>query len=388
MATIRPRKRASGTVYAVLFRIGTGDGAIQTSRTFNTEPQAKKFKALITAVGADKACQMLDEQSDVARGAITVQQLWDLWITAKDPDITQQTRDDYRGHWRNWMANTFAHRVADAIDEMDVQNWVDWMKPRLSPKSVADRHAILFQMYDWGSSRKRRHVAVNPCTETELPPRKPSQIRGLRLSELGRLLAAGETTAEQDAADMVAFLAGTGWRPSEGFGLLAEAVELWDDGRVFVTMEGVIREREGRVDGAKTDASLGRRLEVLGVGADAVRRRMTGLKPKDYVFTFTPKTHIHAGKQTPWNGKAFREWRWPILVEAAGLTSRGPTPYWLRHTHVMVCIAAGMDLPEIQRRLGHKSIKTTIDIYNRLREDIPDAVLQAAHRILQPTPAA
>jgi integrase len=45
----------------------------------------------------------------------------------------------------------------------------------------------------------------------------------------------------------------------------------------------------------------------------------------------------------------------------------------LRHTHVAFCIAQGMREYRIMRRLGHSSIKTTLDRYGHLLPEEDDA---------------
>jgi hypothetical protein len=90
-----------------------------------------------------------------------------------------------------------------------VQNVVDVMKTKTTPKSVADHHAILHGIYKWAGSKTRRLVDVDPCTETDLPKRIKTPPKGLRLPELHALLsvdAIDDMEAEdlRDAADVVA----------------------------------------------------------------------------------------------------------------------------------------------------------------------------------------
>ncbi|MCA0329475.1 MAG: tyrosine-type recombinase/integrase [Actinobacteria bacterium] len=50
----------------------------------------------------------------------------------------------------------------------------------------------------------------------------------------------------------------------------------------------------------------------------------------------------------------------------------------LRHSHASWLIAAGVPLPVIQRRLGHESIQTTVDVYGHLAPDALEIAAQAA----------
>jgi integrase len=159
-------------------------------------------------------------------------------------------------------------------------------------------------------------------------------------------------------------------------------------------MTNVYRRGEGVVEDGKTDAA-GRRLRVMGEGAKVLARRLVGKGINDLVF---PHPSPGRGKghakdadgrpvTAPWSPGSFGRHYWPKLVEAAGLTDRGPTPYWLRHTHVAICHASGMTLPEIQRRIGHESIQTTIDVYGRMIDGMSDDVADRLEQLLTPTGA-
>jgi integrase len=385
MASIQPRPRADGTVaYAVLFRMGKK----QLSRTFEDEASADRFRRMVDEFGTERALRYLEDEADVEQG-ITLDDLAERWLASKEGDVTPNILRGYRRDYAAWISPRFGHREAAHIHEGDVQAWVDWMRVHpspttgkpLSPKSIADRHAILHQIYGWGSARTRNLVPHNPCKETDLPKRKKTPPKGLRIPELHALLTAGEKV-DQDAADLVAFMAGTGWRIGESVAVLAGAIEDYDGGKLYVNMERVLRRGVGFTEGGKSDAAM-RRVEVLGPAVAMIRRRMVGLGPDDFLFTFADG-RPGVNRRGPWNMKSFRDLRWPRLVEAAGLTDRHPTPHWLRHTHVAICLAAGLSLPEIQRRLGHEDIQTTVNVYGRLAQEMTPEVGDRLAQLLTP----
>lgn len=374
--------------WAVLFR----QNKKQRSKTFETLEAAEDFKDSVEKFGAERALRyLLDEQPKQA--GISLDELAEKWLASKRGEVTPNI---YRGYGRDyaaWIRDRLGFREAASIDEGDVQDWVDWMKLHpskttgepLSAKSIADRHAILHQIFKWGSARARGYVDHNPCKETDLPKRHKKPPKGLRIPELMALLEAGER-GDRDAADVVAFMAGTGWRISESIALLAGSVE--DDGdRVYVSMDNVHRRLVGFTEGGKSEASEGRRLRIVGPAIGVLRRRVVGLGPGDLVFTFRDG-RPGVDRVGPWNPTSFRDRRWKALVEAAGLTHRAPTPHWLRHTHVALCHAAGMSLAEIQRRLGHEDIQTTINTYGKMIDEMSDESALKLDYLLTPRPAA
>lgn len=379
MATISEYVRKDGgTTYYVKFRLG----GKQTSRPFDTPKSAEKFKGAVESVGAAPAVALL-ERRQTSR---TVDSLFVLWFEHKKPGMTIEGHRDYERAYEKWIKKQLGWRDAELVTEKDVQAWVDkTLSPSLGSKSVAKQHALLHGMYKWASSRTVGLIENDPCTETKLPKRKKRPPRGLTIPELHAMLTAAKTVDQADAADVIAVMAGTGWRPGEVLGLLAGAIDVMPDGSVYVTMMSVYRRSEGIVEDGKTDAA-GRRLRVLGEGAPVLARRVVGKGINDPVFPH-PNPRKKADEPGPWRPASFTRHYWPKVVQAAGLTGRGPTPYWLRHTHVAMCHASGMTLPEIQRRIGHESIQTTIDVYGRMIDGMSDDVADRLEALLTPAGA-
>lgn len=394
MASVQERVLSGGErTWAVLFR----QNKKQRSKTFASEAAAEEFKNSIDLFGVERALKyLLDEQPKQA--GMSLDELAEKWLAAKKSALTPNIHRGYKRDYDGWIRDRLGFREATSINEGDVQSWVDWMSVRpsatgepLSAKSIADRHAILHQIFKWGSARARGYVDHNPCKETDLPRRTKKPPKGLRIPELMALLEAGER-GDRDTADVVAFMAGTGWRISEAIALTAGAVD--DDGdRVYVSMDRVHRRGVGFTEGGKSEASEGRRLRIVGPAVGVLRRRLFDqggkrLAPGDLVFTFKDGRPGVKREGLPWNPTSFRDRRWKALVAAAGLTERRPTPHWLRHTHVAICHAAGMSLAEIMRRVGHDDIQTTINTYGRMIDEMNDESALKMERLLTPRPAS
>lgn len=395
MASVQERVLSGGEqTWAVLFR----QNKRQRSKTFASLEAAEDFKDSIDKFGVERALKYLLDETPKQAG-MSLDELAEKWLGAKKKDVTPNIHRGYGRDYETWIHGRLGFREANSIVEKDVQDWVDWMevapskttKKPLSAKSIADRHALLHQIFKWGSARSRGYVDHNPCKETDLPKRTKKKPKGLRIPELMALLEAGERIGNQDAADLVAFMAGTGWRIGESIALLAGSVE--DDGdRVYVSMDNVHRRLVGFTEGGKSEASEGRRLRVVGPAAGVLRRRMFDevgkpKKPGDLVFTFKD-ARPGVNRIAPWNPTSFRDRRWAALVKEAGLLHRKPTPHWLRHTHVALCHAAGMSLAEIQRRLGHEDIQTTINTYGKMIDEMTDESALKLDLLLTPRPAS
>jgi integrase len=369
MASIRERTASTGeSTWAVLYR----HGKRQTSTTFVSEKAALGFKAMVEAVGPDKALRFAAEEKPDDR--TTVDELAAAYLAWKARDVTARTIEDYARDIENWVTPWMGHRAAESVDESDVQKWVDHMALTLAPKSVADRHMLLHSMFQFGKAKSRGLVTHNPCLETELPKRVKKPPKGTTVAEFRALLEAA-SARNPHAADIILYLGETGWRWSEAAALSVRDVE--DDGEnVHVTVTQVFRRTGNRQviaeDEAKSYAAF-RRIRLLPESAAMVRRRVLGKRPDDLVFTNS--------RGLPWNQNSFLRRNWTHAVTDAGLARR-PTPHWLRHMHVAVLSAAGAPLQEIQRRIGHESIQTTINVYGGMVGDISDDALGRATAIM------
>lgn len=374
MATVRKRAKKDGSAtYAVLFR----HGPRQRSLTFNNLRSAETFRKLVDALGAERALAEYEEHE-----GMTLDELAARFFEWKRGDVrSDRTVADYERDYRNWISPRLGHRTAKAITEGDVQDLVDHMRAKLAPKSVADRHAILHGIYKYASAPSRNLVAHNPCIGTSLPKRVKKPPKGLRPAEW-QALSIALRQINPDAADLAEFLVASGWRWSEATALSPFDVE--DDGdTLFVTMGRVMRRNAaGQVevveDEAKSAAGL-RRIKLDPHAAEIVRRRVRVRTPLGLVFTTS------GGAQ--WNYGHFRARCWVPAVEAAGLT-RKPTPHWLRHSHAAWMLMSGASLAELQRRMGHENITTTVDVYGRMVADVSDTAIDAfaALRDLEPSP--
>lgn len=362
MASIRERgSNTANPTYAVLFRVG----GKQTSKTFSDLRSAGDFRDLVKLLGAEKALSVNVVEN---QGGITINELFEKWIDwKKSTKVTGRTIRDYERDYANSIRDRLGYRTANAIDEVDVQGWVDKIAKTLDPKTVGDRHMILSGMFKFGSMRSRRLVDHNPCLETQLPSKKKKAPKGFTLSEWD---AIHNYAAEHhpDADDLLLFLADSGWRFSEATPLTLAAIEDHGDviheGRVvpviFASVLGVHRidenDRVIYVEGEGKSQAAMRRINLPPESARMIRRRVIGKRPSDLIFTNA------TGSQ--WRSSTFIERQFNPILQGAGVRKvRGMGPHFLRHTHVGRLDRAGVSLAKTQRRIGHENISTTLGVY-------------------------
>ena len=363
---MRERTSKDGTsTFQVLFR----HGGRQRSKSFGTAEGAENFKALIKMLGIERALSELDHGTDNGR---TLDQCAEAyWKFLAGRVRSQRTIEDYKRDYKNWIAEPLGWMPAAQIDETHVQAWIETMIGQLAPKSIGDRHTILHGIFKFACSPTRQLIPLghNPCIGSDLPKKTKRQARGIQPAEWQALIRALDVI-NTDAADLAEFLVASGWRWSEATALSAFDVEDYGD-IMYVTMSQVARRNaDGSVavvQDAKSSAGQ-RRISLDADIAQTIRGRLIGKPAGSLVFTTT--------EGSMWNYAHYRSRFWVKAVAAAGLT-RNPTIHQLRHTAVGYLALSDAKLPEIQKRIGHESIKTTIDVYGSMIQDVNPEVLAA-----------
>lgn len=378
MASVRSRKNRDGTTtHSVLFR----HAGAQTSRTFNTAKAAEHFKDSIRVNGVQRALEDLEGKPAVD---LTLDDYAERFFDFKAKRVrSDRTVHDYRRDYTNWIQPHLGHRQATSIDEGDVQAWVDGMIGVLEPKTIADRHALLHGIFKFAASPARKADSTgghDPCTITELPARIRKDPKGMRINVWLALYQGLRTKGAQngygdDPADLGMFLVDSGWRISEGIALDESSCE--DDGvHVHVRMRQVMRRgadsKARLVQDAKSTA--GRRTTKLNADTSAMIRRRLITTPKGGL--------VFRRGDTPWTYSCFHNVYWAGAAKIAGLVEK-PGTHAARHTSVGLAIASGASLAEIQKRIGHESIQTTIDVYGGQIDGIRDDTLDKMAELLR-----
>lgn len=379
MASIRERApKGAKPTYSVLYRETVGGKTRQRSETFGTRKAAERFRSLVDIIGPSRAlAELSGEQND----QITVDELAERFMAWKAGDVTARTMTDYRRDYDKWLRPRLGCRRASSINEVDIQEAVDSMSAAgLAAKSVGDKHMLLHSMFRFGAAKTRRLVDYNPCTETSLPKRGKRVLKGATLAEW-KVLQVAALAVDPDAADLMTFIAATGWRWSEAAALAVRHVDDWEDegerAQMRATVAQVFRKdgqyRQKMAEGeAKSQAGL-RAVRVPPSAAAVVRRRVVGLGPDDLVFTNA------AGRK--WYQQNFLSRTWKAIEEKAAL-DRHLTPHAIRHLHVALLDRAGASPSQMQRRLGHEDITTTLNVYGGMIDDVDHRVLDALDRLL------
>lgn len=328
----------------------------QTSQTFDRAAEAKRFRDLLGVLGPQGALdQLYDEHlraqvpsmDEVAAAHIEN-------LTGVEPG----TRLTYQRLWSRTWGPLIGTTPANRLTQDDIRRSVNALSDRYSAKSLANQRGLLASVCD--RAVEQGHLPKNPTKGIRLPRSGEADRDDMRILTRDEFAQVVELTPEH-YRPLVRFLAGTGARWGEAVALTVADCPLPD-----VRIRRALKwspDNQRRIGSTKTKRSNRTVRLPREVEAD-LRALCAGRAPTDLVFTAPlggPVRH-----RTFWS----RVW----LPAVRDLVPR-PRIHDLRHSHAAWLLANGVAVHIVSRRLGHESIKTTVDVYGGL---LPDAQIAAA----------
>lgn len=358
MASLQRRDGRTGPRWRVVYRV---DGR-QVTDTFAHPDGAAEFKALVERIGGEAARQVLaDRRGSPTGGRVpTVAQALDQHIDSLHA-ITDGTRSDYRKIAKLISDGPLGPLPVDAVTGDAVNRWAAGLKA--SAKTKRNRHALLYAALR--RQVKAGAIAVNPCEEVTIARSERTEMTIVNDTELSQIL----DHMGAHWHPLILTLFSTGLRLGEATALQVRDLDLDADppmlrvSRSWKHTDSAARE----IGPPKTEK--GRRPVSLPPSlADMLRGVIDGKTREALVL---PNT-----RGAPVRQNSLHE-IWTSALDDADIGKR-PRLHDLRHSHAAALIAAGVPLPVVQRRLGHESIQTTVDVYGHLADDAQSIAAQAA----------
>lgn len=398
MASIVERPKKDGTAtYQVKWR---QDGK-QESERFGDITGAETFKKLVEAHGGRWPHGWVRGRGFVEEDAIPGDMPFELWAeryVSKLTGIEDRTREDYRRDLRihlsllrhTTMAGVSGPATIGNLTQDDVTDWVraeekgepdpeaegKWLRRPADPKSIANRHGLLFCIVQAAIDSTPQLRTTNCCKKTSLPrtdDHTTEEMTFLERDEYQRIAAEITDPAARALAD---WLVGTGMRWGEATALQVRDLTLASDRPTANVQRAWKKAQKGSASGAfylgPPKTKKARRLIALSpVQVALAREQVTGRAPDDFVF--------RAAMGGEWRHANYynRKWKPAVASAVAKGLPKVPRIHDLRHTHVAWLIGANVPLPAIQLRLGHESIQTTVDRYGHLVRALDDDIMAA-----------
>ena len=295
------------------------------------------------------AAELLARHNPGRARRLTYQQLYEIWLdtyrlTVKDSTL-RKTEQLFRDH----ILPFFGSYLIEDIRPLDCQRFAN----EQAHKAVrADGHFVyMSKVLDFAV--KNDLLDKNPAAMIEKPKRRKGSRRPemnfYTREQLQEFLRLAEERLSPMWFAFFRLLAYTGMRRGEALALQWSDIE----GNIIHVRRTIARNDEGAYlsDTPKTDKSNRDILiddETLRI-LNALERTSSFIFPNEK-GSFSPESQPVRQLHKAVDGTDL-----PYI-----------SPHGLRHTHCSLLFSAGASIPEVQDRLGHSDVKTTIDIYNHV----------------------
>lgn len=389
----QPYTLSNGDVrYKVRFRVPAKKNP--TSESFTTLDAARKFIRLIEKIGPVKAQEMRQASDESADETPTLRTYFDRHLTRLEASATPGTVADYRRMAERTWLTQLGDLPIDMISRDAVVRWVSWQRKQETRVSVAARakaskaraknpditvpEPITYATKSISNAQRLLSTVLEAAVRNDVLTKNPA--KGVQLpsdqhrdemvflteGEFARLYAKIPPAHQP----FVAFLAATGCRWGEATAVQAGDFDL-DASQPIVRISRAWKKDANGVYLGATKTRRGERTITLPRSLVEEVRPLVESRARFDMLVFTSAEGERLRAQN-WHPRV-----WHRAIDAAELGKR-PRVHDLRHSHASWLIAAGVPLPVVQRRLGHESIQTTVDVYGHLA---PDAHAGAADAV-------
>ena len=275
----------------------------------------------------------------------------------KREDIKESTLETKFNIFEKHIFPTFRNMLISSITDDDIADWQNKIKSATmsNGKHFSDSYLRTIQsqlnsILNYANSKGYLHQ--NPLADIKNMGIKDKRVEFWSAEEYERFAYCAMNVPEYYYAYEVLYWCGL--REGEMFALTPMDIDL-SQGIISVTKTYQRVNGHEVISTPKTPSSV-RKVSMPAFLCDELQEYM------DMLYDLAPNERIF--KMTKSNlSKNFHN-----LSNEAGL--RRITIHGLRHSHVSLLISKKYDIFEVSKRIGHKSIKTTQDIYGHLFDDV------------------
>lgn len=309
----------------------------------------------------------------------TYQDIYDLWIKQYEKTVEESTFVKTTGIFNNHilpaMHSYKIEKITVDVCQHHVDEWADKLKKFRMIKSYAAK------VLDFAI--KRGYIQTNPFALVDMPTalkKKQASIEEKKENfysreQLIEFLSCFEKENNVKAFTLFRLLAFSRMRKGEALALtwndldfknneirINKALSRGQDNKLYVksTKTGVARtiKMDERTMAILKDWRKKQKQDYLILGFNT-------MQSKQLVFSNEQNEHLQPTKTRKWLLHVQKKYNLNMI-----------TTHGLRHTHCSLLFEAGVSIKEVQDRLGHSDIKTTMNIYAHVTEKAKEAAIQ------------
>ncbi len=357
LGTVRPYVTAKdGKLYEVWYR--KPDGKRGHQRGFKRKRDADNFLSQV------EVSKLKGAYIDRADARVSIAELGADWLARHKAKVTASSHHSVDSTWRTHVQPRWGSYAVGSVSRRDVESWLLELGERRSHTTVARARDLLAGIFD--DAMEDNRVAKNPARGLTIK-RKPIPDEVFLSHEQVESLA-----RQTPRPGLIRFLAYTGLRWGEAMALRVRNV---DRVRRRINIREAVAEVNGRHVLGSVKSHERRTIAFPSFLDVEVALACANKGSEDRLWTSDDGGYLRPGNsQNGWFQSAVKR----CMNDDPSF--RRVTPHDLRHTAASLAISAGANVKVVQRMLGHKSAKVTLDTYAALFPDDLDNVTEALSR--------
>lgn len=344
------KKKNGDTAYMVRVYMGKVNG---TSRYVTRRGFPTKAKARAAILNLQEEL----ENAEASRAEKTVKEIADLWLKEYYDTVQESTYIKTSRNIQNHIYPILGDQKIASLTPLQMQEQVNaWSKKLVYGRKLKGLMNNIFKY-----AIRHGYTDTNPIASVVTTGRKQVDKSSdfYDKDELKTFLNLVDQTGDLEKITLFRLLAFTGARKGE---VLALEWADWTDNTLAIN-KAVTRGFGGEEIGPTKNASS-KRLISLDPKTVELLKEWQGESPDNkYIF--------QGEEEKPMPGSLPRKWLLQILK---GQKLRPIRIHGFRHTHASLCFEAGMTLKQVQHRLGHSDLKTTMNIYTHITKQAKDDI--------------
>lgn len=366
-----------GKKYCLRYRYEDEFGQIREKRVsgFNSKEEAWAAAKDLEA----KSSAGIDIHGD----SVTCSELMERWFSARCSDLAATTLAKY-SNGIDQLSKTFISELT--VKKLTTQRFgllLDELKKKVSIRTALDYTEPLRLSLSWAIDEKM--IPINPLANVHLPKVPKRQQRILSDSDVEELIsvASGEARRTREFRIPLLLALYGGLRREECAGLTWDMID-FDRNRITVR-EVITMTPDGKEHwkDPKTDLSS-RTISMPAFVMAELRTEYSRFLRRTNVHTLqhNPRHRVCVSSTgDPYSLKSYSHPVLRLIREINAQREKQNLPrmpeasfHDLRHTHAAMLIRRGVQPKIISERLGHASIKITMDLYGYLMPGLQDVV--------------
>jgi integrase len=295
-----------------------------------------------------------------SKTSITFSEYVDKWLEGKEADVKPKTLKDYKNHNRLHIKPYLGNYTLQKISRDDIQGFVKELDNK--DLSYRSKKYILFVVESsLTEALDNEIISKTPYKNIKVKSGLKKEMLVLTTDEAKRFLKVAELSTHKALFTLLLL---TGMRPSEAYGLKWQDISF--DAKTISIRRKIDRNPEALNEWIFGKLKNDQSRRMIPIPQEVVDDLIEVKKTQDHIKKGN-KRFIDNGlvfcntEGNPWSESSLIKNHFKPLLKTEGLPNI--RLYDLRHTHATLMLSENQPVKVVSERLGHSSIRTTLDTY-------------------------